>query len=142
VDLIGLRLGGRDIVTQFISLDRNGRLVVKKGYRWDGPSGPTIDSDSFMRGALVHDALYQLLRGGHFGAPESKGWVRARKAADGEMRRICREDGMIIFRRLYTHWAVRKFAAYAAKPQTPVTGNQVAPDPPRTKNVKLKVVSI
>ena len=29
-----------DIKTEFINLDTNGSLFVKKGYAWDGPSGP------------------------------------------------------------------------------------------------------
>jgi hypothetical protein len=35
-----------------------------KGYAWNGPSGPTLDTRNFMRGSLVHDALYQLMREG------------------------------------------------------------------------------
>ena len=47
---------------QFINLDTDGALVIKGGYAWDGPSGPTIDTKNFMRGSLVHDALYQIMR--------------------------------------------------------------------------------
>ena len=49
-----------DIKTDFIELSTEGMLIIKKGYAWDGPSGPTIDTPNFMRGSLVHDALYQL----------------------------------------------------------------------------------
>ena len=51
-----------EIVTPFIVLTMDGLLTINKGYAWDGPSGPTIDTKSFMRGSLVHDALYQLMR--------------------------------------------------------------------------------
>ncbi len=54
-----------DIKTEYISLDQMGHLVLQKGYAWDGPSGPTIDTGDFMRGSLVHDALYQLMRMEH-----------------------------------------------------------------------------
>ena len=46
----------------FIEIGTDGLLTIRKGYAWDGPSGPTIDTKDFMRGSLVHDALYQLLR--------------------------------------------------------------------------------
>ena len=48
----------------WVSIQPDGRLVIQKGYAWDGPSGPTIDTENFMRGSLVHDALYQLFREG------------------------------------------------------------------------------
>jgi hypothetical protein len=38
------------------------KLVIKAGYRWDGPSGPTLDLPTWMRGPLVHDGLYSLGR--------------------------------------------------------------------------------
>ena len=37
-------------------------LVIKDGYAWDGASGPTVDTPATMYPALVHDALYQLMR--------------------------------------------------------------------------------
>ena len=47
-----------DVVTDYIELNSDGLLTIRKGYAWDGPSGPTIDTLNFMRGSLVHDALY------------------------------------------------------------------------------------
>ena len=47
---------------QFIQLTSSGLLTIQPGYAWDGPSGPTWDTPDFMRGSLVHDALYQLIR--------------------------------------------------------------------------------
>ncbi len=52
----------RDIVTRFIKLTPDGYLTVRLGYASDGPSGPTVDTKTIMRGAFVHDALYQLIR--------------------------------------------------------------------------------
>jgi len=46
-----------DIETSFIGLTTDGELTIKNRYAWDGPSGPTIDTKSFIRGSLVHDAL-------------------------------------------------------------------------------------
>ncbi len=92
-----------NIVTDWIWLGVDGILLVKKGYAWDGPSGPTIDTPSFMQGALVHDALYQLGREGLL----SEVW---RKVADRELVRFCKMDGMGWFRRQYVYAAVRWFA--------------------------------
>lgn len=77
----------QDIRSDFILLSTKGELAIKKGYAWDGPSGPVLDVPEFMRASLVHDALYQLMREGLL--PES-----AKEFADGEMKRICLEAGM------------------------------------------------
>jgi hypothetical protein len=84
----------------FISLTPSGVLTVKKGYAWDGPSGPTIDTKNFMRGSLIHDALYQLMRERLLDV----GW---RETADNELRRICREDGMSWVRAWWVYKGVR-----------------------------------
>jgi hypothetical protein len=92
----------------WVRMDKTGRLTLKKGYAWDGPSGPTIDTRNFMRGSLVHDALYQLMR---------EGFLRQnkRKQADALLQSICLEDGMSKVRAAYVYHAVRAFAAGAAK---------------------------
>jgi hypothetical protein len=95
------------IATDFIVLGTNGVLIVNEGYAWDGPSGPTIDTKNFMRGSLVHDALYQLMREGKL----SQKW---RDDADNELRRICREDGMTWLRAWWVYRAVRDFGGSSA----------------------------
>ena len=100
-----------DIVTPFVVLAKSGDLTVKKNYAWDGPSGPTVDTRNFMRGALEHDALYQLMRLGLLDAQE---W---RSFADDRLRDVCIEDGMSRFRAFYVHKAVRWFAASHARPR-------------------------
>lgn len=52
------------INTQFIWMTVEGILTVKKGYTWDGASGPTLDTKNTMTPSLIHDALYQLMRMG------------------------------------------------------------------------------
>ena len=93
-------------------LSPSGRLTIKKGYAWDGPSGPTIDTPSIMRGSLVHDCLYQLLRETDFGAPETHD--RRRKKADEILYQICIEDGMWKWRAKWILAAVRKGGGPAA----------------------------
>ncbi len=87
----------------------SGKLIIRKGYAWDGPSGPTRDSKNFMRASLVHDALYQLLREKILAPSEREG-------ADQIMRRICLEDGMSGFRAWYVYHGVRLFGASSAAP--------------------------
>jgi len=88
-------------VDEFIDLSTEGVLVIKKGYSWDGPSGPTIDTKNFMRGSLVHDALYQLMRADKLSIDQ---W---REEADLELKHICLEDGMSRIRAWWVHRGVR-----------------------------------
>jgi len=88
-------------VDEFIDLSTEGVLVIKKGYAWDGPSGPTIDTKNFMRGSLVHDALYQLMRAKKLSKDQ---W---REEADLELKRICLKDGMSRIRAWWVHKGVR-----------------------------------
>ena len=107
--VIGITGYARD--TDYLKLAADGELVVKKSYAWDGPSGPTIDTPDFMRGALVHDALYQLIRMEVLPP-------RYRAYADLLLKKICLEDGMSSFRAGYVYLAVRLFGASAAQPGT------------------------
>ena len=75
-----------DIVEPFICLSRNGGLYLSAGYAWDGATG-CPDFKSVMRGSLVHDALYQLLRLKLI--PEKE-----RVTADLLLYDCCIEDGM------------------------------------------------
>jgi hypothetical protein len=93
----------------WVKLSRTGRLSMKKGYAWDGPSGPTIDTKDFMRGSLVHDALYQLMR-------QKLLPGRLRKRADELLWMVCQEDGMSRIRANYVFHAVRAFGTSSARP--------------------------
>ena len=87
--------------TPFLKLDMNGNLIIKAGYAWDGASGPTWDTPSCKRGALIHDALYQLMR-------EEKISLTNRNRADDLLRDICIEDGMYKWRARLWHYFVGK----------------------------------
>lgn len=99
-----------DIRTDFIALSAAGELTVSRGYAWDGPSGPTVDTPDFMRGSLVHDALYQLMREGLLD-PQ---W---RDAADGLLEKICLADGMPLARARYVYRALVVAGGPAADPR-------------------------
>lgn len=102
----------RIINTDFLNLDLDGILTMKKGYAWDGPSGPAIDTKTFMRASLVHDALYQLMRLGYLSTKAYRG------KADEVLRQICKEDGMWKPRQWWVFRAVRKWAETAADPSS------------------------
>ncbi len=78
--------------SEFIALTANGLLTIKKGYAWDGPSGPAIDTLNFMRGSLVHDAFYQLMR------EKLLDQNTTRKPADQLLQKMCKVDGMSAIR--------------------------------------------
>ena len=94
----------------FFSL-KNGVLVAKEGYEWDGASGPAIDTANFMRGSCLHDLLYQLMREGVIDRSY-------RKRCDQIMREICLEDGMSKIRAWWVYSGVRIGASSSSKRRT------------------------
>jgi len=65
-----------------------------------------------MRGSLIHDALYQLMREGVLD------YVAHRKEADQIMRTIFLEDGMGKLRAARLYWGVRVFGERYARPSS------------------------
>lgn len=82
--------------------------VIKKGYASDGPSGPTVDTKNFMRGAFRHDGGYQLIRMGVF--PES-----SRQLWDNQLRQDCLQDGMSGVRSALVYQGVHFFGSENAR---------------------------
>lgn len=107
--LTDLRFGQAVAIPPVITLEANGLLRIRKGYAWDGPSGPTIDTPNFMRGSLVHDVLYQLMR-------EELIAQDHRQYADELLRQICIEDGMSRLRAWGVYQGVRLGGAASAAP--------------------------
>ena len=106
---------GAILSVDFVRLIPTGQLTLYKGYACDGPSGPTFDGLMprlyrwFMRGAFIHDVLYQLMRAELL----DQEW---RKQADRELYLACRADGMWRARAAWIYYGVRKGAEYAARP--------------------------
>ncbi len=99
-----------DISTEYIDFYFSGQIVIRVGYAWDGASGPTIDTQDSIRGSLLHDALYQLMRVGYLNA------AYYRQKADALLRDVCEQDGMIKLRADAWYEAVRIAAGPAADP--------------------------
>ena len=99
------------IMDDFITFATDGRLTIRKGYAWDGPSGPTFDTTNFLRGSLVHDALYQLMR------ENLLDHHLFRALADWTLRALCLEDGMWHVRAWWVYVGVRWGGHPAADPR-------------------------
>ena len=100
IDTIGIKTD-EPISTEYIALALDGTIKLKNGYAWDGPSGPTIDTLNFMRGSLIHDALYQLMRERYLDKEQY------REPADRLLQSICKEDGMSSLRAWLVYLGVR-----------------------------------
>lgn len=95
---------------------RDGKLTLRKGYRWDGPS---IDAGerriypkpaALMRGSCVHDAFYDLLRMDIAGSDR----YRFQKLADCMLFMLYRQDGYF-FRKARSGFTIaRVFGEYRA----------------------------
>lgn len=84
----------------WVRTDGGPAIAFSQGYRWDGASGPTIDTEDSMLASLVHDGLYQLMR-------NRKLDIGFRKLADQAFNRMLKEGGMPWWRRGYWYAAVR-----------------------------------
>lgn len=89
------------VAHEFITVGADNSITISAGYAWDGPSGPTFDTLNFMRGSLVHDALYQLMREKRLDV------IKYKDLADRELQRICIEDGMSKLRAWYVYLGVK-----------------------------------
>lgn len=97
---VHLRIGIKppaDIVTPEVSLLRSGRLIIKKGYQWNGPKCRGFWCKNAVRGALIHHVLCQLMREQHL--PDT-----CKSVADKTLMLQCIDDGTpsIVARLLYS----------------------------------------
>ena len=102
-----------ELPDEFISLFPTGELCLDPGFRWDGSSSISIDTETNKEASAVHDAGYRMIVLGNL-------HMKTRRKWDKEMRRISRKNNMWFGRRWYTWVGVRLFAKYAAEPAEPV----------------------
>ncbi len=100
-----------EVNTDYIELSKTGLLCVKKGYAWDGVSGPVIDTSSNLRASLVHDALYQLMRMKKLGVSTNK------DRADKLFRTICKQDGVPNVLAQTYYFALKKLGKPSTSPE-------------------------
>lgn len=95
----------------FSYLDPDGLLTIKRGYCWDGASGPAWDTKNSLSASCVHDVLYQLMRKGLL-STEHKARV------DKLFHEMLIENGMWKFRADAWYRAVKEFGFEAiAEPE-------------------------
>lgn len=85
---------------EFFTLTKTGKLWIKRGYAWDGASGPTFDTKSSMRPSLVHDVFCQMMRS------KLLDFDQWQDKVNELFKQHCIEDGMGGFRAGYWHAAV------------------------------------
>ena len=83
---------------------KDGILSVKRGYVWDGASGPIINTRDTLVASLVHDVLYQAMR-----LNLIKSSKENRKIADKNFFEILKMHGVNSIRRKVWYFAVRLF---------------------------------
>lgn len=103
---------GHTAEVEFATLFADGRLQIRKGFAWDGASGPTIPTSDTMRASLVHDALYRMGRAGLL--PQV-----CKDPADCLLRDLMLADGAPHFRAEYFYQAVRELgeASWRVQPR-------------------------
>ena len=87
-----------------VVLSDTGRLSICPGFRWNGGSGPAVDTPSMLTASLAHDCLYALMYVGELNK-------KHKVSADKYFRQVLKEYGVSWFRRNYCYLAVRIFGS-------------------------------
>jgi hypothetical protein len=100
------------IDTEYIHVDKQGRVTVKIGFMWNGADGPTFDTPDSIPGSLGHDIGYWLMRECHLpiyiAKPIVDRWFYERLQKDGMWQP-----------RAHTWWvAVQQLGGYAVLPRS------------------------
>ena len=93
---------GYNIAGDRFSLLENGNLILKPGFRWNGPSGPAVDTPKSMMPSGLHDCLYGAISAGLL--PDS-----VRELSDETYREALRNWMVPGWRRLLHFKGVRWF---------------------------------
>jgi hypothetical protein len=95
--------------TEYVTL-KDGILKIRKGYCWNGASGPVPDNNGNMRASLVHDVLYQLMRMGEISQSN-------KPIADELLGDIMLDDGASHVTVKLFWWGVKYFGFRSSKRQ-------------------------
>ena len=55
--IVQTEIRGQEISDDLTRLSADGRLTIRRGYPWDGNSGPCVDTESSMEASCIHDVL-------------------------------------------------------------------------------------
>lgn len=97
---------GFDIDTGYIAL-RDCVLTIRRGYAYNGASGPTFDTKNSMRPTAFHDAMYQLL-------VEQTLSRHLKPLIDELFQELLRQDGMSAIRSAIWHRGVDRHGTNAS----------------------------
>lgn len=103
-----LKTVGSEILTDYIAVTDN-KMIVSRGYAWDGASGPAIDGKTNVTPSLFHDAGYQLIRMGLLS-------VNSKNQLDWIFIDLCQERGMGKIRSWLYRKALKKFGGSSCEP--------------------------
>jgi hypothetical protein len=82
-------------------LEPNGFITLNKGFEWDLATG-AFDTPDIIRASAFHDFICNAVDAGALP-------VEYRRMGDDMFRAIAKRDGMPIWRRAWTHFAVVKY---------------------------------
>jgi len=102
-----------DIDTKFVSLSRDGMMILRAGFAWNGVSGPTVQRNSNRRGGAFHDGVYRLIR---FGLMDFLPRDEVREKADNMLKEIWLADGMWSWLVKAEIAVLKRFGEDAARP--------------------------
>jgi len=112
---------GHSIETAYFKLTRDGVLLIKAGYMWDGCSGPTWDTKNTMLAGLGHDCLYQILRESLLISRSAPDYARRfdelRLQGDQLFKQWLADDGVCWLRRYIYYRGVRIIGRRFALPE-------------------------
>ena len=93
---------GKRIKTDYGSLDEKGNVEIYRKFPWDGCSGPTVATKTTIRGGLLHDFLYRLMKHGLLARmwkeqADKEFWIRLKEDRCNKLRAWCFYKAVLIF---------------------------------------------
>lgn len=91
---------GNPITDDWFILSDDGKLWIRRGFPWNGASGPTWDTDSCISASAVHDVFCVCMRDGRLDFDKWQDKVNE------FFREMCVANGMSSFRAKLWHMGV------------------------------------
>ena len=115
--------------TALVRLYADGRMMLARGFVWDGASGPTLDDETTRRNSAYHDGGASLSRAGLI-SPTMQDYF------DKILKNVGVADGMPYARAELWHFGVDRFGGFAWQPgyepypeeSAPIIGDPLKPE--------------